>query len=578
VRNQIAKFICLLVVCCFAQAEQLSDRYQGGPYDRVDADFVLSTTDTPPINADWQPIRLPHLWKQADLDGRVGWYRFSLSDQPGDVQQAVYLWRFSMNIAVWINGDFLGDGGRFSEPVARNWNRPFFFRLPQSAWHEGQNYLYVKLMTYPNWGNLTPLLIGPASELLPLYKQRFFWQILMSQATFYISIITALVAFSLLAADRSSALYGWFGLSCLAWGMYSINLYIQEIPVSAKLWWSLVHSAVDWYGVTLALFAHRLMNIRVPALDRTLLAYGAFATLTYLSVDLNQLSRLNSYFHFITLCIVAYLLVISLWQTIKTRQVHTMALAFCMAIVAGFGAHDFSMNAMINPALWQHQFFWLQFSAPILMLTMLVILAYRFVMSFREQVNAEQRVRIERERIYSDIHDDVGSRVLSLVYSAETDAHADLAREALREIRAIVAGGSSTGGSIVTILKPIEAEARERFSSASIEMTWALDLSDERIHINDTFQYHLQRILRELVSNTIKHAHSKRVDISVQATEANIVISFRDYGCGFDAPQSGTGIGGVSRRVADLKGIVEWQSATPGCCVNLQLPFNPGDT
>ena len=31
---------------------------------------------------------------------------------------------------MYFNGDFVGDGGSFAEPMARNWNRPLLFELP----------------------------------------------------------------------------------------------------------------------------------------------------------------------------------------------------------------------------------------------------------------------------------------------------------------------------------------------------------------------------------------------------------------------------------------------------------------
>ena len=159
--------------------ESLHQIYAAKPLDITTAEFIEIDGDSPPRLTDTNNVRetivLPPLWNQDDRETRVGWYRFKLDDQPFEGKHAVYLWRFSMNIAVWLNDEFLGDGGRFEKPIARNWNRPFLFLLPSAAWNKKDNYLYVKLAIYSGWGHLPPIIIGPYDELRKDYQRRFTW-------------------------------------------------------------------------------------------------------------------------------------------------------------------------------------------------------------------------------------------------------------------------------------------------------------------------------------------------------------------------------------------------------------------
>jgi hypothetical protein len=86
-----------------------------------------------------------------------------------------------MNAAVWFNGEWIGDGGSFEEPVARNWNRPLIFRLPAAAWRNDRNELLVRLRVYPGFGHMTPVAVGPTALLQPDHDRRFFAQISLSQ-------------------------------------------------------------------------------------------------------------------------------------------------------------------------------------------------------------------------------------------------------------------------------------------------------------------------------------------------------------------------------------------------------------
>lgn len=557
------------------RGEALHREFVPGPFDIAEAEFLRSDSATPPTGGTWRHVVLPHLWPRVGDGPLFGWYRFRLPDAPYRFQAAVYLWRFSMNAAVWMNDEFLGDGGRFSEPVARNWNRPFLFLIPKSAWHTSENYLYIRLAVYPGWGNLPPIVVGPYDELRRDYEQRFTWQITFSQATFFVSLVTALVAFTLWMADRASPVYGIFGLTCLAWSVFSLNLFIQEIPVSAHTWWWLVHSSVDWYGVTLTLFAHRLLGLQRVRLDRLFIMFATMATLYYGVIDLPTLSRYNSYVHLVTLCITAYLVAIAVLHLIRTFSIEAAALATCMAMVVLFGIHDLSLNAMVTATLWQSQFFLLQFAAPLLMVTMLVILSRRFIKALILKIDAEQEIRRERERIYSDIHDDVGSRLLSLVYSADSESQAQRARETLQEVRSIVSGGKAKGGRLDDVLERYRSELQQRCGAAGIELDW-VESNSGIASVSDTLDYHLQRVLRELVSNVIKHAQTARLDVLVQGGPDTVQVVVRDYGTTTGDPRDyvqGTGISNILRRVMELGGSVTWRDAAPGCRVDLILPL-----
>lgn len=579
----------LLPTCSMAETNAYPQKmstlhqiYAATSLDVTTAEFIEIDGDSPPkltdTNLTWETIVLPHLWDHDSRETRVGWYRFKLNDEPFESKHAVYLWRFSMNVAVWLNDEFLGDGGRFEKPIARNWNRPFLFLLPSSAWNEKDNYLYVKLAIYSGWGHLPPIIIGPFDELRKDYERRFTWQITFSQATFFVSIITALFSITLWSIDRKSSLYGIFGLTCLAWSTYSLNNYIQEIPFSAKTWWWLVHSSIDWYGVTLALFAHRLMGVHAPVRDRLAIGFGIVATISYAFMELRFLSSYNSYFHLVALLIAAYLLVLGLIRSRQTKALEVVVFTLSLSTVVAFGIHDLSMNSMINVGFWKEQFFWLQFSAPILMITMLFVLSRRFILSLKQQVNVEQQILRERERIYSDIHDDVGSKVLSLVYSAESESQAELARDALREIRSIVAGATSGGGLLHTLLDTYRAEAQQRCNASDISLTWRDDVTDN-IEISDSFQYQTQRIFRELISNCLQHAQTQQIDVDIRKQPGALQISVRDYGSAnlndgnFNV--SGNGIPGIKRRVTELGGEINWLSANPGCTVEAIIPFHP---
>lgn len=184
--------------------------------------------------------------------------------------------------------------------------------------------------------------------------------------------------------------------------------------------------------------------------------------------------------------------------------------------------------------------------------------------------------REERERIYADLHDDIGAKLLTLVHTLENPQHADLARSVLQDLRDIVSrtrGG--VAGTLLEVLAQIRDETEQRLELAGATLLWdqPVDLPDPVL--DEGHALHLFRIMREAVTNAIRHGHATRVRIRVRRAQATLIMDVSDDG----APGS-AGIGGgrgtesMKARAAELQGTIEWNPATSGGTkVVLQFPI-----
>ena len=142
------------------------------------AEFVLDHGELPPPDsAAWKPQQLPDNWGESRPNiGGFGWYRlrFHLVGQPQQ-PYALYLPRVVLNGAFYINGAYIGSGGQFKEPVARNWNRAQFYLIPTPALRLGPNTLHVRLWTSSNSkNNLLPISLGSARSTQPTFRTSLF--------------------------------------------------------------------------------------------------------------------------------------------------------------------------------------------------------------------------------------------------------------------------------------------------------------------------------------------------------------------------------------------------------------------
>jgi signal transduction histidine kinase len=188
----------------------------------------------------------------------------------------------------------------------------------------------------------------------------------------------------------------------------------------------------------------------------------------------------------------------------------------------------------------------------------------------------EQAASQERERIYSDLHDDLGAKLLSLVYRAESPVQADLARAILQDLRDVVTRSRGTPGTLGDVLADIRSEATQRLAAVGIGLAW-----DEADHLPDPMldsghALHLHRIVREAISNTIRHAQARHLRVRVRAAAGELLLELTDDGSGVPAVLSaGSGMRNMRTRAGELDGRIDWVPGTEGGAkVLLRMPLD----
>ena len=169
----------------------------------------------------------------------------------------------------------------------------------------------------------------------------------------------------------------------------------------------------------------------------------------------------------------------------------------------------------------------------------------------------------ERERIYADLHDDLGAKLLQLVHTAESPRQADLARAVLQDLRDVVTRARGAPGTLCDVLADIRSEAQQRLNAVQMQLDWqqADDIADPDLEQHQAL--HLFRIAREAISNTIRHAQATRLRVRVDATASRLTLELSDDGIGRGGPGGkGRGTDNMRDRARELDGNVTWRDAT----------------
>lgn len=190
----------------------------------------------------------------------------------------------------------------------------------------------------------------------------------------------------------------------------------------------------------------------------------------------------------------------------------------------------------------------------------------------------EQGRSEERARLAQDLHDDIGARLLTLMYKAQSPEMEEYVRHTLQDLKTLTRGLAAPNHRLSHAAAEWKADLAQRLTAAHVQLDWNFE-SDDDILLSVVQWSALTRVLRELVSNAIAHARATRVDVEFSLRSGRLELIVGDNGEGRNprAWSHGLGLGGVRKRVKQLGGEVEWRELEPRgivCQVTLR-DFSP---
>jgi signal transduction histidine kinase len=166
----------------------------------------------------------------------------------------------------------------------------------------------------------------------------------------------------------------------------------------------------------------------------------------------------------------------------------------------------------------------------------------------------------ERARIAADLHDDIGARLLTLMYKAQSPEMEDYIRHTLKDLKTLTRGLASSDQRLSHATAEWKTDIAQRLGAAQIELSWTFNF-DRDIVLGVVQWSALTRVLRELVSNVIQHSCATHLEVTASLEGGRLRLTLADDGIGRN-PQGwshGLGLGGVRKRVKLLGGDVQWR-------------------
>lgn len=185
----------------------------------------------------------------------------------------------------------------------------------------------------------------------------------------------------------------------------------------------------------------------------------------------------------------------------------------------------------------------------------------------------------ERTRIARDIHDDLGAKLLNLLYSVREDEQ-PMVRDAIACARELNSTLNHKPISLEFAIAQWRTELHERMEPTGIALSWTVDGDAENLSLSARQNANLTRLIRESVTNAIKHAAPARIEIALEVTSTSLRLQVKDDGGGLPEGKLDANSGGLAimrTRAKELDATVLWRSvsgeATRGCEVVVEMPL-----
>lgn len=581
------------------------------------ADFVADPgTGPPPAVAPWSRQSLPDDWRKNHPDVRhPGWYRMSFYVDPArGGPWLLYAPHLRDGARVFLNGELLAGVRESDAEVRVRWTRPHLFAMRARELRPGANTLLVRVPAPPagdpGWvGGFT---VGPEAMVRPLHERRLFAVSTMPLLMAALSGVMGLFVLSIWALRRMERVYGLFGAGLVCWAVSALLYVVEVVPQELFHLWRAVHTvALGGFVVSMVLFMLRFVGTRWPAYEQAAIGYFALGALAALAGGPTLQPLVDAFWQLglVPLALVAvYAIARGTWK-LRTMEVAAMLFAAALCVVAG--AHDqfvaLGWLPLENTPL-------LAFATLVLLSVMGALLVDRFIRALRAAESAntwletrvaekerelaanfarlraaeDQQVRLaERQRIMQDVHDGIGSQLLTSLGMIERGAigPADVAqvlREAIDDLRLVIDMLTPEESDFVAALGNLRYRLEPRFAAAGIRMRWDVRGLPETVALGPERSLQVLRILQECFANIAKHAQAREVQVRARLSPEDgsvLELAVEDDGVGLDEdaarPGQRHGLANMRRRAQALGATLEFPPCARGTRVALRVPVLP---
>lgn len=574
------------------------------PFDRIrPVASAAATLDAPTWDAveaaTFEPVELP--WEDCCDEGyRAVRITFELDEVPleGIAEVPVV---GADNYQAWINGSLHYGAGRMELPDLTYHGRAYrgIHRLSAGDLRVGENTLTYIMASHEGTGGffVASPTIGQYDDVIETFRLRRF---LLNDYLLICTVIgftVAALAFTAWARGGGQPYLFWLGMLSFSWAGMLFHEDWADPPIGGRLFMNMVVPLglmipAAWLNLGNSWVGRRLPYVTPISLALWLLCIGI-----YLVDNMNNPADEigpNALWLFSAVsgvCFAAIILWKMLW--IARDRFWEAAIFLLLALMIGRDAlgrmFDLNIGTQTDYAL------------PFLLVALAASFVARNIRLFRsaEEINTllteqldertaelavahdrekaflrEQAHQDERRRIMADMHDGLGSQLMSMLLSArrgkaEPEEVATGIQSAIDEMRLMIDSMDSVGESLSAALTLFRERAHTRVSAAGYSFEWQDDAQGNLPQLPPRAVLQVFRVLQEAVTNALKHSNGDTISIHVAPDHISVSDNGSELG---DARPGGRGLTNMSARAGSIGGSFQLGREGGLTVARLELP------
>ena len=586
-------------------------------------EMASSGFSAPPASLDSRS--LPDAWHAAALPlslhaaapanaHRTIWVRLLVTG-PQSVTESLALYGARLktdgSIALYVNGKLVYRG----QQRGQQWNSlftPLWVPLEPSVSEAPVREILIRLehtAQYPV--AVSSLWLGPTDALRGRYQTRQWLQqglpAMLNAAFLAVGIFALFVWFK---RKHESGYLLFFNLAVIAFAAH-LHYYV-DLPIANGWFGWLVVNSLCWL-LTVVHFFLRLLHRR----SLRWLSRGMIAVPVLIGVATLPLPWALPNTQFMLAIIYALELMMAMvvglvggictWRSSREGRLVVVAIAVCVLL----GVSDWMMhNNVASPEGW----FLGAYTNGITFIFFCLLMYRRYMHALEEveRVNASlaERLRLreaeleqshqrlreieqrqllsdERQRLMQDMHDGLGSTLISAIRSVEQGRMGDtevsqILKDCMDDLKLAIDSMEPVEADLLLLLATLRFRLEPRMEGANVALIWDVGELPPLDWLDPSSALNILRIVQESVANILRHTRATVIRVATTAESAGVQVIIEDNGQGFDVAtalwrSSGRGLQNQQRRAQAIDGRVDWKSGDTGTRFTLWLPLQRGN-
>lgn len=569
---------------------------------------LTSVGGMPATDAQWTTFDLPLRWTANEttaLQGVALRLKFRVDTIPNEAW-AVLITHASDGGNVQLNGRFLG-ALRNPDPTTHvRWRRPHILAIDPSLLLRGENVLMIQTAYRGGPHLLAGVEVGTLAKMSEKHERHFFVSYTVTWIGATLAAVVTLL-FGVLWLRRPEPLLGLLTLAAALWVFRSSFFLVEAVPIGARMWLRLLYYVSSGgFAAVMTLTLLRQSGRRETRDMWMTLGYAAIGPLLFLVTAQQASSLISGIWQPGLLVMAAIGFGYAIYCRLQRRESPPGILLWATAITLAAALHDFLIERSLIEFGTMLALHW---AGPLLLIALATPLVDRFVRILREaeaaRAELETRVREreqllkrnferlreserlqataqERARIMQDMHDGLGSQLLSSLMLVERGAVdqpqvAQILRECIDDMRLAIDAMASEDAGLLSALGNLRFRMDPRLRATGIELNWDARGLPEEIDIDPDAVLPILRIVQEALTNALKHSKARAVRVVLAVEGAGdaqfLTIRVTDNGRGITEERvGGRGLINMRNRAQRIGAQLKLETV-PGAGTMVQLAY-----